>query len=91
MVRKCWGAKKECRKLQLGAHSYSKQLSMAQKHIGVWQMVIKGKKGGWVNSAKIKWLAARAGIKAPQWCMIEEAEQSLWVVELAYADLIPCA
>ena len=89
MVRKWQGAKRDCRKLQLGAHLYSKQLSVAQKCIGVWCMVVKHKKGGQVNSTKIKWLAGWAGIEAPLLCTLGEVEHSLWAVELEYTALIP--
>ena len=53
---------------------------MAWKHIGVWHMVVKSKKGGKVNSAKIKWLAHQAGIEAPLLCSLGEVEHSygLW-------------
>ena len=89
MVREWWGAERECRKLWLGTHLYSKQLSVAQKCIGVWCMVVKHKKGGQVNRTKIKWLAGWAGIEAPLLCTLGEAERSLWAVELEYAALVP--
>ena len=89
MVREWWGAEKGCRKLWLGAHPYSKQLSVARKCIGVWHIVVKSKKGGKVNSTKIKWLACQAGIKAPLVCSPWEAECSLWAMELEYATLVP--
>ena len=62
---------------------------MAQKCIEVWHMVVKCKKGGWVNSTKIKWLAGWAGIEAPLKCTLGEVECSLWAAELEYADLVP--
>ena len=89
MVKEQWGAEKGCRKLWLGAHPYSKQLSVAQKHIGVWHMVVKCKKGGKVNSAKIKWLACQAGIEAPLLGSLWEAECSLQAAKLKYATLVP--
>ena len=54
-------------------------------------MVVKCKKGGQVNSAKIKWLARRAGIEAPLWCTPGDVERSLWAAELEYAALVPRA
>ena len=54
-------------------------------------MVVKSKKGGRVNSAKIKWLARRAGIEAPLRCTPGEVERSLWAAELEYAALVPRA
>ena len=53
MVREWQEAERECRKLWLEAHPYSKQLSVAWKCISVWCMVVKCKKGGQVNSTKI--------------------------------------